>query len=103
MMASSATAVKFEGIPNEAGMITGGMPEYAYAIFKNRSAFPDSLHPFVNSEFGSNVSYDNVNCPVAEKAFTQAINLEMNEFFTEQDIEETGQAIEKVATYYMEK
>ena len=101
--AEFSAALKAEGIPNVANMLTGGMPVYAYDIFKNRSAFPNSLHPFVNREFGTNVSYDNVNCPVAEKAFTQTINLKMNEFFTEQDIEEMGQAIEKVAGYYLEK
>lgn len=99
--AEFSAALKAEGIPNTANMITGGMPEYAYKIFKNRSAFPNSKHPFVNSDFGTNISYDNVNCPVAEKAYTQTINLEMNEFFTEQDIEEMGMAIEKVAGYYM--
>ncbi|MEA3476665.1 MAG: DegT/DnrJ/EryC1/StrS family aminotransferase [Bacteroidota bacterium] len=98
-----SAALEAEGIPNYPRVITGGMPEYAYEIFKNRSAFPNSKHPFVNSEFGTNVSYDNVNCPVAEKAFTQSVNLDMNEFFTEQDIEDMGQAIEKVAGYYMEK
>lgn len=98
-----SAALEAEGIPNKYNMITGGMPEYAYDIFKNRSAFPNSHHPFVNSEYGTNVSYDNVNCPVAEKAFKEAINLEMNEYFTERDIEEMAQAVEKVANYYREK
>jgi perosamine synthetase len=96
-------ALEAEGIPNKPNMITGGMPEYAYDIFKNRSAFPNSLHPFVNSEFGTNISYENVHCPVAEKAFKEVITMNLNEFFTDKDIEEIGNAIEKVAMYYKGK
>lgn len=93
-------ALDAEGIPNQANMITGGMPEYAYDIFKNLSAFPDSQHPFVNETFGTNVSYQDVTCPHAEKAFEQVINLQINEFYTEKDVDEMAQAVEKVANYY---
>jgi dTDP-4-amino-4,6-dideoxygalactose transaminase len=98
-----SSALEAEGIPNNANLITGGMPEYAYDIFKNRSAFPDSQHPFVNSAFGTDVSYQDVHCPQAEKAFEQVINLQINEFFTEKDIDEMGQAVKKVADYYYRK
>jgi dTDP-4-amino-4,6-dideoxygalactose transaminase len=96
-----STALKAEGIPNSANLITGGMPEYAYDIFKNRSAFPQSRHPFVNKEFGTNISYRDTCCPQAEKAFKQVINLQISEFFSDQDIEEMAQAVEKVARYYI--
>jgi perosamine synthetase len=95
-------ALAAEGIPNNANLITGGMPEYAYDIFKNLSAFPKSKHPFFNNDFGTGISYEKTNCPVAEKAFKEVINLPMNEFFTEQDIEEMGAAVEKVAKYFKE-
>ena len=39
-------------------------------------------------------------CPVAEEILTTAIRLPINEFHTDQDIEETGVAIRKVALYY---
>lgn len=98
-----ASALDAEGIPAKANLITGGMPEYAYDIFKNRSAFPDSQHPFVNSEFGTDISYKDVHCPNAEKAFEQAIVLPINEFYTEKDIDEMAEAVEKVANYYTQK
>ena len=93
-------ALTAEGVPNKPHMITGGMCEYQYDIFRNRSAFPGSQHPFVNSEFGTNVEYENGICPIAEQAFEETINLEINEFYTDRDIEETAAAIEKVAAYY---
>ncbi len=92
-----------EGIPNNAHMITGGMPEYAYDIFKNRSAFPDSQHPFVNNALETNISYQDISCPHAEKAFEQVINLQISEFYTEKDIDDMAQAVEKVAGYYYRK
>lgn len=98
-----ASALDAEGIPAKANLITGGMPEYAYDIFKNRSAFPNSQHPFVNSEFGTDISYKDVHCPNAEKAFEQAIVLPINEFYTEKDIDEMAEAIEKASNYYGNK
>ena len=98
-----SAALEAEGIPNQSHLITGGMPEYAYDVFKNRSAFPNSKHPFVNSDFGTNVSYDSGSCPNAEKAFERVINLQISEFYTEKDIDEMGLAVEKVAGYYYHK
>lgn len=93
-------ALKAEGIPNQHHLITGGMCEYQYDIFKNRSAFPQSKHPFVNSEFGTEVKYLDGLCPVAEQSFGDTINLGINEFYTDQDVDEMAKAIEKVANYY---
>ena len=98
-----ALALDAEGIPAKANLITGGMPEYAYDIFKNRSAFPNSQHPFVNSAFGTDISYKDVHCPNAEKAFEQVIVLPINEFYTEKDIDEMAEAVEKIANYYSNK
>jgi dTDP-4-amino-4,6-dideoxygalactose transaminase len=98
-----SAALEAEGIPNQSNMITGGMPEYAYDVFINRSAFPNSKHPFVNSDFGTNVSYNSVSCPHAEEAFERVINLNISEFYTEQDIDDMAEAIEKVANYYYSK
>jgi dTDP-4-amino-4,6-dideoxygalactose transaminase len=98
--AEFSKALEAEGIPNKAHLITGGMCEYEYDIFKYRSAFPGSMHPFVNSEFGTNVEYRAGLCPKAERAFENTITMNMNEFFTDQDMEETAAAISKVAKHY---
>ncbi len=96
-------ALAAEGIPNKPHMITGGMCEYQYDLFRNRSAFPSSAHPFVNREFGTDVSYPDGLCPVAEKAFEETINLDINEFYTDRDIDDMARAVEKVAEFYLQK
>ncbi len=102
-LADFSKALAAEGIPNSPHLITGGMCEYQYDIFRNRSAFPNSMHPFVNSEFKTNISYHDGLCPNAEKAFEETINLQINEFYAEQDIKEMAAAIDKVAGYYKSK
>ena len=101
--AEFSQALEAEGIPNKTRTITGGRCEYQYDIFKNRSAFPQSRHPFVNREFGANVEYHDGLCPIAERAFEETINLTVNEFYTDQDIAEMGVAVEKVAVYYLSR
>jgi dTDP-4-amino-4,6-dideoxygalactose transaminase len=96
-------ALAAEGIPNSPHLITGGMCEYQYDVFRNRSAFPNSLHPFVNSDLGTNRSYADGLCPHAEQAFQETINLQISEFFSEQDIMDMANAIEKVSAYYRMK
>ncbi len=98
--AEFSRALEAEGIPNKAHLITGGMCEYEYDIFKNRSAFPGSRHPFVNSDFGTEVEYTQGLCPNAERAFENTITMNLNEFHTDQDIEETAAAIAKVARHH---
>ncbi len=98
--AEFSMALEAEGIPNKARLITGGMCEYQYDVFKNRSAFPESMHPFVNSEFGTDMAYREGLCPNAESAFGNTITMNLNEFFTDRDIEETVAAIAKVANHY---
>jgi len=93
-------ALATEGIPNSPHLITGGMCEYQYDIFRNLSAFPNSQHPFVNSDFGTSRSYQDGLCPHAEHAFKETINLHISEFYTEQDIQDMAAAIEKVAGHY---
>lgn len=96
-------ALEAEGIPSEPNKITGGMPTYAYDIFRNRSAFPGSHFPFVSRDLDSDVSYPKGMCPRAEQAFEQTFNFHIDEFYTEQDIDEMIRATEKVAHYYRVK
>ena len=93
-------ALDAEGIPNKPHLITGGMCEYQYDLFKNCSAFPRSLHPFVNKEFGTEVEYHDGQCPLAEQAFQETITMNFSEFYTGQDIEDIADAVAKVAGYY---
>ncbi|MFB3825586.1 MAG: DegT/DnrJ/EryC1/StrS family aminotransferase [Bryobacteraceae bacterium] len=89
-------ALAAEGVPNDAHMITGGRPVYLYDLFQRRSAFPGSEYPF--SLTGQ--VYRRGDCPVAEAAFERWITMNVYEHYTETDIEEIGEAVEKVAAWF---
>jgi perosamine synthetase len=99
-VAEFSAALAAEGIPNEAMKVTGGMPVYRYDIFKNRSAFPGSQLPFVSEDLGTNEEYPAGLCPEAERAFTDTFNLAVNEFYTDQDIDDMIRGVGKVASYF---
>ena len=93
-------ALEAEGIPCEPNKITGGMPVYRYDVFQKRSAFPASQLPFVSRDLGSDVSYPIGLCPVAEEAFEHTFNLNVSEFYSNQDIDEMVKGVAKVAEHY---
>jgi perosamine synthetase len=99
-VAQFCQALEAEGVPCEPHKITGGMPTYLYDIFQNHSAFPHSRFPFVSRDLGSRVSYPRGLCPRAEEAFEHTFNLNLTEFYTEQDIDEMVQGVAKVAQHY---
>ncbi len=88
-----AKALQAEGICAGAGYIPYCV--YQYDMFKNRTAYPGgSNYPFENTE------YKDGDCPVAEEILETCIKVQVNEFFTEQDLEETIKAFEKVCAYF---
>lgn len=90
-----SAALKAEGIPNAARQITGGRPVYLYDIFRNHSAFPGTQWPFDPAR-----QYREGDCPVAEAAFSEWITMNFSEHYTEQDMDETAAAIDKVARFF---
>ncbi|MBE9481327.1 MAG: hypothetical protein IMY69_06495 [Bacteroidetes bacterium] len=54
----------------------------------------------ITGSYFTDVSYHDVHCPNAEEGFDTVINFTINEFYTEKDIDEMGQAVEKIADYY---
>lgn len=87
-------ALNAEGIPNQAHLITGGMPVHLYRIFQERSAFPGSSYPFGER------TYKKGDCPVAEEAFERWITMDLFEHYTETDIDEIAFGIAKVARHW---
>lgn len=90
-----ARALNAEGVPNAAHTITGGRPVYLYDIFQKRSAFPGTEYPFSPDRV-----YRRGDCPVAEAAFSNWITMNVYEHYTEQDIDEIGLGIGKVACHF---
>lgn len=86
-----------EGIPASAGYIPHVV--YEYGLLQNREAYVGSRFPFDISD----VRYEKGLCPTAERILETAIRLPVNEFFSEQDIEEMITAIRKVANHFAVK
>ena len=93
-------ALAAEGVANKPHLVTGGRPVYLYDIFRNRSAFPGTQYPFVSKDLGTDRSYQQGDCPVAEAAFDRWITMDLHEHYTEQDMQEIAHGIGKVAYHY---
>jgi dTDP-4-amino-4,6-dideoxygalactose transaminase len=87
-------ALKAEGIPNRARLITGGMPVYRYRIFQNRSAFPGTEWPLQGRVYSAG------DCPVAEAAFDRWITTNIYEHYTDADVVEMAHGIAKVTHHF---
>jgi len=87
-------ALEAEGVPNMEGYIPDVV--YMQPLFQNRTAYPGSNFPFDLTE----ISYERGLCPNAENILQTAVRLQVNEFFTEQDIEDMIAGIAKVIFHY---
>ncbi|MEH7012261.1 DegT/DnrJ/EryC1/StrS family aminotransferase [Neobacillus niacini] len=87
-------ALSAEGIPNQAGYIPKVL--YANQLFQKKQAYLDSHYPFDQGEY----DYSPGICPNAETILNTAIRLNLNEFYSDQDVEEIIVAVKKVATFY---
>jgi len=91
-------ALKAEGVPCGAGYIQ--KPVYLYDVLREKNTYGDSHFPYGCAPFrdpDNEIEYVEGLCPVAERALKEMVRIGINEFWTEQDIRNTGQAICKVA------
>lgn len=91
-------ALKAEGISCAAGYIPCCV--YQYEMFKNRTAFSADTHFPFDGTHGDPIEYNDGDCPVAEAILADCVKLNVNEFHTEADIDDTVKAIRKVAAYF---
>lgn len=94
-------ALEAEGIPNQPGYIPCCI--YEYDMFRNKNVYPGSDLPFSIGRDPESIRYEKGLCPVAEEVLKTAVRLNISEFFTEQDIEDTVRAVEKVSRYFSRK
>lgn len=87
-------ALAEEGIPNQPGYIPKVL--YAQPIFQKKQAYLNNHYPFNLGIYDYSVG----SCPNAENILETAIRLNINEFYTDQDIEDMIVAINKVASFY---
>jgi perosamine synthetase len=87
-------ALHAEGIPNRAGYIPDVV--YMQPIFQKKQAYLGSEFPFNLSE----TVYERGMCPNSEHILETAVQVPLNEFYTEQDVEDIIRGIRKVADHY---
>lgn len=93
-----AKALKAEGIKATDGYIPSCV--YQYDMFKNKTVYPgNTQYPF-DGTHGNAIEYKDGDCPVAEEIIATCVKLPINEFHTEQDLEDTVEAIKKVSEYF---
>lgn len=88
-------ALNAEGVPVNSYLTE---PIYEYKLFKNRNIYQHSHFPLEGT--GKSYTYGKGLCPVAEEIIDTMFFHTINEFFTDQDVEETGAAFRKVAEAY---
>ena len=92
-----ADALMAEGVPCTRGYIP--KPVYTYEVFHNGKMFGESNFPYGHEPYRPNpetISYDDGICPFAEVLLESMIKLPFNEFWTEEEINKTAEAIRKV-------
>jgi len=91
-------ALVAEGIKATAGYIPSCV--YQYDMFKNRTVYSgETNYPF-DGTHGRNIEYKDGDCPIAEEILATCVKLPVNEFFTNEDLEETIKAVHKVCDYF---
>jgi dTDP-4-amino-4,6-dideoxygalactose transaminase len=90
-----AEAVRAEGVPMGGNWI--GKPLYLFESLAEQITFGSSHYPFASSYAGRRVEYGPGLCPKAEGAMAQLRTMPINERYSEQDIEDMAEAVQKVA------
>ncbi|MEW6356090.1 MAG: DegT/DnrJ/EryC1/StrS family aminotransferase [Planctomycetota bacterium] len=93
-------ALNAEGVPCSTGYIS--KPVYLYDVLREKKTYGDSHFPYGYAPFRdpeNEIEYVEGLCPVAEQVLKEMVRIGLNEFWTEQDIRNTGQAICKVAEH----
>jgi perosamine synthetase len=73
---------------------------YEYDLFINKNVYPGSDCPFGCKFYGKEIKYGKGLCPTAEDILKTSIRLNVNEFYTQDDLNDTINAIRKVSEYY---
>lgn len=90
-------ALNAEGIPAVSGYIP--RPIYMEKMFTEKDFFPGNIWP-AEIVSGRKYIYEKGLCPVAEEVLSTAVRVPVNEFYSKQDMEDIGNAINKVLKAY---
>jgi dTDP-4-amino-4,6-dideoxygalactose transaminase len=99
-LAEFVDALKAEGIPAMAGYIP--RPVYQEKMFAEKAFFPGGIWP-AEIISGRKYVYEKGLCPVAEEVLSTSVRVPVSEFFSEQDMDDMAEAINKVLAAYQIK
>ena len=89
-------ALAAEGLTVQEGYIARCV--YQQEMFKNKTVYSQNCqYPLENME------YKDGDCPIAEEILATSVRMLINEFYTEQDLQDIITAIKKVCAYYSNK
>ena len=98
------TRTEFVNALNAEGIIAynGYIPScvYQYDMFKNKTVYPGATKYPLDGTHGDAIEYKTGDCPNAEAIIDTCVKLTVNEFYTEQDLEDTIKAVKKVCAYF---
>lgn len=94
-------ALEAEGIPNLKGYIPTCV--YEYELFTNQNAYMGTHCPFKCNYNGLSHQYYKGLCPTAEEILNTAIRFNINEYFTNEDVDAIIAAVTKVSHYFSAK
>jgi len=69
-------------------------------LFTEKRGYGGTKCPWICPLYGREIDYREGLCPQAEETIRQLITLPCNEYFTEEDVEDIAEALEKVLYYY---
>jgi dTDP-4-amino-4,6-dideoxygalactose transaminase len=92
-------ALAAEGISCGAGYIPACV--YEYDLFKYKNAYPGTDCPWGCKYYNREIEYKTGDCPVAEEILKTSVRVNINEFYTNDDIDDIIKGINKVANYYV--
>jgi hypothetical protein len=92
-----AEAVRAEGASAWPGYI--GYPIFMYEYIRRKHIYGNSMCPFDCPKYGSGheIPYDWGYCAETETALNQMVNLHVNEFYEEEDVDDLAAIVRKVA------
>jgi dTDP-4-amino-4,6-dideoxygalactose transaminase len=94
-------ALGAEGLPCSPGYIP--KPVYLYDVLREKKTFGSSHFPYGCPPFrdpDSEIDYVQGLCPATERSLTEMVRLNLNEFWTEEDVRDAAEAILKVAGHF---
>lgn len=94
-------ALQAEGIDNQRGYIPTCV--YEYEMFVNKTGYKHTGCPFNCAYNGHEHHYGKGLCPEAENILNTAIRMNINEFFTDEDVDAIIAAVRKVSAFFSAK